>query len=234
MTTSQRILDAASVLFSQRGYRSTSMQSIADEVGTTKAALYYHFDSKEAILQQLTVPLLDELEAALAAAETGADPERVRWLAIEGYVDVHLRHRRTLTMLVMDMTLLVQAPIADRFRAAIGLANELVAGPVASIEERVRAAQAVAGLADPVLLFRDLPADVLRPLILDGARALLGEPAVTTPRGPARGRGGGRHAKLTPDLVEQVRRLRADGLGAEAIAVRFGVSRATVYRCLKI
>lgn len=29
---------------------------------------------------------------------------------------MHLRHRDTLTMLVGDMTLLVQAPIADRFR----------------------------------------------------------------------------------------------------------------------
>ncbi|MEV6215412.1 TetR family transcriptional regulator [Nocardia sp. NPDC051833] len=234
MTTSQRILDAAGELFSARGYRATSMQAIADEVGITKAALYYHFDAKDAILRQLTVPLLDELEAVLAAAETCGDPERVRWRAIEGYVDVHLRHRHTLTMLVKDMTLLVQAPIADRFRTAIALANELVAGPSADIEERVRASQAVAGLADPVLLFRDLPAETLRPLILDGARALLGGPAADRPRGPARGRNGGRPAKLSADLVEQAKALHADGLAVPEIATRFGVSRATVYRCLKI
>jgi AcrR family transcriptional regulator len=232
--TSERILEAARVLFAARGYRATSMQAIADEVGITKAALYYHFDSKEEILRRLTIPLLDELEAVLAEAESGDSAEEVRWRAIEGYVDVHLRHRQTLTMLVRDMTLLVQAPIADRFRSAIALANELVAGPDGGLEQRVRACQVVAGLADPVLLFRDTPADQLRRLILDGARALLGEPAAPRARGRARGRNGGRRALLTEEQITQVRSLHAEGLSSEEIAARFDVSRATIYRHLKI
>ncbi|MEV4065853.1 helix-turn-helix domain-containing protein, partial [Nonomuraea dietziae] len=149
-------------------------------------------------------------------------------------VDVHLRHRQTLTMLVKDMTLLVQAPIADRFRTAIALANELVAGPGCGLEQRVRACQVVAGLADPVLLFRDAPAEKLRNLILDGARALLGEPAVPRARGRARGRNGGRRALLTEEQITQVRSLHAEGLSGEEIAARFDVSRATIYRHLKI
>ncbi|MFG1944879.1 TetR family transcriptional regulator [Nonomuraea sp. NPDC048826] len=236
--TSERILEAARILFAARGYRATSMQAIADEVGITKAALYYHFDSKEEILRRITVPLLDELEAVLSAAESSGSAEEVRWRAIEGYVDVHLRHRHTLTMLVRDMTLLVQAPIADRFRAAIALANELVAGPSRGIEERVRACQVVAGLADPVLLFRDEPPERLRRLILDGARALLDAPPASVPgaevRGRARGRNGGRRALLGEEQVAQARSLYAEGCGAGEIAARFGVSRATVYRYLKI
>lgn len=224
----------ARVLFAARGYRATSMQAIADEVGITKAALYYHFESKEDILHQLTVPLLDELETALAEAESCHSAEAVRWRAIEGYVDVHLRHRHTLTMLVKDMTLLVQAPVADRFRAAIALANELVAGPGGGLEQRVRASQVVAGLADPVVLFRDEPAERLRTLILDGARALLGEPAEPRVRGRARGRNGGRRALLTEEQVARARSLYADGCSAEEIAARFDVSRATIYRHLKI
>ncbi|GAA0954719.1 TetR family transcriptional regulator [Actinocorallia libanotica] len=232
--TSERILEAARALFAARGYRATSMQAIADEVGITKAALYYHFDSKDEILHRLTLPLLDELEATLAQAESCGTTGEVRWRAIEGYVEVHLRHRHTLTMLVKDMTLLVQAPVADRFRAAIALANELVAGPGAGIEQRVRASQVVAGLADPVVLFRDAPADRLRDLILDGAKALLGEPAAPRTRGRARGRNGGRRAILTEEQVAQARSLYAEGHGAEEIAARFRVSRATIYRHLKI
>ncbi|MFI7638364.1 TetR family transcriptional regulator [Nonomuraea sp. NPDC049400] len=231
--TSQRILEAARALFAARGYRATSMQSIADEVGITKAALYYHFESKEEILRRLTLPLLDELEAVLAEAESADGAEEVRWRAIEGYVDVHLRHRHTLIMLVKDMTLLVQAPIADRFRAAIALANELVAGPGGGMEQQVRACQVVAGLADPVVLFRDAPAEQLRSLILDGARALLGEPAVPRARGRARGRNGGRRAILTDEQVAQARSLYAEGRSGEEIAARFDVSRATIYRHLK-
>ncbi|MEV0286010.1 MULTISPECIES: TetR family transcriptional regulator [unclassified Kribbella] len=232
--TSERILEAARILFAARGYRASSMQAIADEVGITKAALYYHFDSKEEILRQLTVPLLDELEAVLAQAESGADADEVRWRAIEGYVDVHLRHRHTLTMLVKDMTLLVQAPIADRFRTSIALANDLVAGPSSGLEQRVRACQVVAGLADPVVLFRDAPADRLRKLILDGARALLGEAPVPQERGRARGRNGGRRPLLTEEQLAEARSLYADGQSAEEIGTRLGVSRATVYRHLKI
>ncbi|WP_067857016.1 TetR family transcriptional regulator [Nocardia shimofusensis] len=231
--TPERILAAARVLFATRGYRATSMQAIADAVGVTKAALYYHFDSKDAILHQLTLPLLDELDAVLAEAESAPSVEEVRWRAIEGYVDVHLRHRHTLTMLVRDMTLLVQAPVADRFRAAIALANELVAGPGSGIEQRVRASQVVAGLADPVVLFRDEPVDRLRQMILDGARALLGEPIVPRSTGRPRGRKGGRPAKLTVEQIQQARSMHADGDDAEDIAARFGVSRATVYRLLK-
>lgn len=232
--TSQRILEAARALFAARGYRATSMQAIADEVGITKAGLYYHFDSKDEILRRLTLPLLDELEAVLARAESCDSADEVRWRAIEGYVDVHLRHRQTLTMLVKDMTLLVQAPVADRFRAAIALANELVAGPGGGLEQRVRASQVVAGLADPVVLFRDEPAERLRGLILDGARALLGEPAAPGPRGRPRGRSGGRRPVLTEEQAAQARSLYAEGRAAEEIADRFGVSRATVYRHLKI
>lgn len=193
--TRQRILAIAAALFAQRGYRATSMQEIADRVGITKAALYYHFAAKEDVLHELTGPVLDELEQALNAAEAAGDPETVRRQAIEAFVDVHLKHRDTLLMLVRDMTLLVQAPVADRFKAAIALANTLVSGPRPGLAQRVRAAQVVAGLADPVVMFRDVPAAKLRRLILDGARTLLAGspgPAAADTAPPARRPGGGR------------------------------------------
>ena len=239
--TPQRIAAAARALFAERGYRATSMQAIADEVGITKAALYYHFASKDELLRQLTLPLLDELEGALADAEAAGDPEAVRWRAIEGYVDVYLRHRETLLMLVRDMTLLVQAPVADRFRAAIALANDLVCGPRRSLAARVRASQVVAGLGDPVVLFLDVPAVQIKRLILDGARALLessapapaAAPDDPRPRGRPRGRSGGRPAALTDSQAGQARDLYAAGRPVPEIAEQLGVSRATVYRCLK-
>ncbi|PSL47146.1 TetR family transcriptional regulator [Saccharothrix carnea] len=244
--TPQRILAASRALFAERGYRATSMQAIADEVGITKAALYYHFASKDELLRHLTLPLLDELESALAEAESAGDPEAVRWRAIEGYVDVYLHHRETLLMLVRDMTLLVQAPVADRFRAAVALANDLVCGPGRGLGERVRAAQVVAGLSDPVVLFVNVPPERLKRLILDGAKALLAgyETAAPAgrhdevtgsprPRGRPRGRSGGRPAALSGPEAGQARELYAAGRPVAEIAERLGVSRATVYRCLK-
>ncbi|MFC7545934.1 TetR family transcriptional regulator [Plantactinospora sp. GCM10030261] len=242
--TRQRILAVAAALFAERGYRATSMQEIADRIGITKAALYYHFAAKQDVLHELTGPVLDELEQTLNEAEAAGDAEAVRWRAIEAFLDVFLRHRDTLLMLVRDLTLLAQAPVGDRFRAAIALANTLVSGPRPTLAQRVRAAQVVAGLTDPVVLFRDVEPARLRRLILGGSRALLvaGDPAAADGPPDARTgaeprthrRAGGRPAALTAADVTEARRLRESGrLGVDELADRYGVSRATIYRVLK-
>jgi AcrR family transcriptional regulator len=51
--TRQRILDIALGLFATRGYAGTSVADIANGLGTSKAALYYHFTSKAEILDAL-------------------------------------------------------------------------------------------------------------------------------------------------------------------------------------
>ena len=40
-------------LFTSKGYESTSLREIAEALGINKASLYYHFHSKEGILQSL-------------------------------------------------------------------------------------------------------------------------------------------------------------------------------------
>ncbi len=52
-TTRERILHEAEQLFVERGYHATALQEVADRVGITKAALYYHFSSKAQILGDL-------------------------------------------------------------------------------------------------------------------------------------------------------------------------------------
>ena len=51
--TRQRIVDEALVLFEQQGFRATSMESIAKAAGTSRAALYQYFESKEHIFLEL-------------------------------------------------------------------------------------------------------------------------------------------------------------------------------------
>ena len=55
--TRDRILDIALDLFTEQGYDGTSLRQIADQLGVTKAALYYHFSSKDEILLALHMRL---------------------------------------------------------------------------------------------------------------------------------------------------------------------------------
>ncbi|WP_189132440.1 TetR/AcrR family transcriptional regulator [Wenjunlia tyrosinilytica] len=61
--TRQRIQDVAVELFAEQGYEKTSLREIADRLDVTKAALYYHFKTKEDIL----VSIFDDLGAPVEA-----------------------------------------------------------------------------------------------------------------------------------------------------------------------
>jgi AcrR family transcriptional regulator len=51
--TRERILATASALFAEKGFTATSIRDISDALGVTKAALYYHFASKDEILHAI-------------------------------------------------------------------------------------------------------------------------------------------------------------------------------------
>jgi len=67
--TKQRILDIARELFARQGYTGTSIADIARELGTTTAALYYHFPSKADILGGLLAEPLAAYEKIIASLD---------------------------------------------------------------------------------------------------------------------------------------------------------------------
>ncbi len=66
-----RILDSAKRLFAEQGLEGASLRAIAAGAGYTPAALYFHFDSREAIYAELLRASLADLSAAIAAATHG-------------------------------------------------------------------------------------------------------------------------------------------------------------------
>jgi len=63
------ILHAARRRFLQWGYSGTSTAQLAEDLGITKAALYYHFPDKEALFLAVVEEYLSEVEADLAGIE---------------------------------------------------------------------------------------------------------------------------------------------------------------------
>jgi AcrR family transcriptional regulator len=74
------ILDAALAVFSARGYHASSIDDIAREAGISKALIYEHFDSKQALYGDLLEQNADELFERLAAslAEVGVESGAAR------------------------------------------------------------------------------------------------------------------------------------------------------------
>uniref|UniRef100_A0A7C1FHP3 TetR/AcrR family transcriptional regulator n=1 Tax=Caldilinea aerophila TaxID=133453 RepID=A0A7C1FHP3_9CHLR len=66
----EMILQAAQRLFVERGYPGISMRKIADAVGVTKAALYYHFRDKEQLFLALLENVLEELSTLIEASRS--------------------------------------------------------------------------------------------------------------------------------------------------------------------
>src|SRR5205823_2509957 len=64
--TRQRIQAIALELFAEQGYEKTSLREIAERLGVTKAALYYHFKSKEDIVRSFVEDYRAELEQVIA------------------------------------------------------------------------------------------------------------------------------------------------------------------------
>ncbi len=67
---SQAILNAATSMFLEYGYRSVSMDKIAQAAPVSKATLYNHFESKEVLLAGVIRSLCDELLKTMSQAHS--------------------------------------------------------------------------------------------------------------------------------------------------------------------
>ncbi len=75
------ILHHASAIFSAKGVGATTVTDIANAVGLTQAAIYYHFAGRDDILAALIDYVIEETDAFSAAADQQATPaERLRFL----------------------------------------------------------------------------------------------------------------------------------------------------------
>ena len=76
-STRDRIVAEALDLFAEQGIDGTSLREIAERIGVTKAALYYHFPSKDDLLAAVFEPVVEVHRRALGHLE--GDVDRVRW-----------------------------------------------------------------------------------------------------------------------------------------------------------
>jgi AcrR family transcriptional regulator len=156
--TRERILDVALELFVEQGYATTSLREVAERLGVTKAALYYHFQSKEDILMALHMGMHDLMRTS-AAQLAGEPPSRTAWLAfLDGIVDqiasssrLFLLHQRNPTAFgALHQHLRhggAEVPHVGHAEAEVEpdqVFRDMLSNPLLSLDDRVRIGGALA------------------------------------------------------------------------------------------
>jgi AcrR family transcriptional regulator len=93
----------ASELFAQKGFRATTVREIAEAAGILSGSIYHHFESKEAIGDEVLAGFLNEVLADYrSAVAVGTDPADVLERIVRSSSHTLARHHAALTMLQND------------------------------------------------------------------------------------------------------------------------------------
>lgn len=186
--TKARIRAVAMELFATQGYERTSLREIAERVGMTKASLYYHYPSKQALLLALIQPLVDEWRREVETAERQPyGPSTVR-VALGRMIDTMIRHRDACGIVMRDTPALasVKSVLQEMMQVATQL-HTWLAGPHPTDVDRIRAVAAsevLGGAVSSVVTVAEVSPILLRQTLLDCAMGVLGMDGEQTPATP--------------------------------------------------
>lgn len=92
--TRSRILEAAAIVLQERGYAGARLDDIAKVAGIRSPAMYYYFDSREQLIEEVVTigqqRVYDHVASALADAATSGPLERIG-VAVRAQLEVTLR-----------------------------------------------------------------------------------------------------------------------------------------------
>jgi AcrR family transcriptional regulator len=86
--TREAIRSVALELFAEQGYEKTSLREISERLGVTKAAVYYHFKTKEEILLSLIEDFLTQIDDLADWAQSRPAGVRTRQEVLRRYSDL--------------------------------------------------------------------------------------------------------------------------------------------------
>lgn len=179
VATRSRMLAAAMKLFSQYSFAGTSLQMIADELDLTKAAIYYHFQTREKLLLALMQPILSEIGKVAETAERQRGARARAAAMLSGYADIVARNRSLAAVTVFDPSVRSVLRSQPEWAAVIDRQLTLLAGGSSAAVGAMNAAVVMTGLAGAASAADPHHADdALRTELVEIGRRILGLPAL--------------------------------------------------------
>jgi len=178
-STRERIQAVALELFAEQGYEKTSLREIAERLGVTKAALYYHFKSKEDIVSSLVEDYFGQIDALIEWGRSQPGTAESRGTVLSRYFGIVEEGSEVFRMLQQNQAALSSLASAkhrsELFRERMDGLVGILTGPDALLAGQIRAAVALASVSFGCMFFADRAAqpDELREVVLDIAFGLV-------------------------------------------------------------
>jgi AcrR family transcriptional regulator len=161
--TRVRIQQVALELFAEQGYDKTSLREIAERLDVTKAALYYHFKSKEDIVRSLVGDYMGQVDALIAWAKTQPRTRETRGEILARYVQIVADGSDVFRMLHHNQAAVNSLAAAKErgsvFRERMTGLVEAITEPGADTLGRLRATMALGSVSVGWMFFADQAKD---------------------------------------------------------------------------
>jgi len=157
--TRQRIQDVALELFAEQGYEKTSLREIAERLEVTKAALYYHFKTKEEIIvslfEDLTKPIEDLIEWGRRQPHTLETKQEI----VRRYSQALSEAAPLFRFMQENQATVRELSIGEMFKKRMMGMHGIIVDPDAELVDQVRCASALFTLHAGMFVLQDLKAD---------------------------------------------------------------------------
>lgn len=157
--TRQRIQDVALALFAEQGYEKTSLREIAERLDVTKAALYYHFKTKEEILvsifEDLSRPIDELIEWGKAQPHTLETKREV----LRRYGDALAGAAPLFRFMQENQATIRELSIGNKFKDRMLHLRDIIRDPDASLTDQVRCISALFTLHAGMFVLQDVEGD---------------------------------------------------------------------------
>jgi len=160
--TRTRIQQVALELFAEQGYERTSLREIAERLGVTKAALYYHFKSKEDIVRSFTEDYFERIDALIAWGRSQPPGPRTAQELLDRYITIVMESGEVFRFLERNQATIHGTEDGKhrftQFRPRLAALMEIITGADATPRSRIRAAAAIFAVSTSCMFFmKDAP-----------------------------------------------------------------------------
>jgi AcrR family transcriptional regulator len=157
--TRQRIQDVALELFAEQGYEKTSLREIAERLEVTKAALYYHFKTKEEILvsifEDLVEPISDLIDWGAAQPHTLETKREI----VRRYSEALAAAAPLFRFMQENQATVRELRIGEMFKSRMLDLRDILVDPEADLTDQVRCVSAMFTLHAGMFVLQDLEGD---------------------------------------------------------------------------